>query len=99
MLITAFARNPNQVASVGTAIMLIFGVLGGSFINLEQMPPAVQAFSKITPNAWAMDGFTTLALGGSLRELTEPIIALLIMGAILFTIAVMIFGKKNLAQK
>ncbi len=99
MLITAFARNPSQVANIGTAIMLIFGILGGSFINLEQMPPAVQAFSKITPNAWAMDGFTTLALGGSLRELTEPILALLVMGAILFAIAVMMFGKKNLAQK
>ena len=99
MLITAFARNPSQVANIGTAIMLIFGILGGSFLNLEQMPPAVQTFSKITPNAWAMDGFTTLALGGGLRELTEPILALLIMGAILFAIAVMIFGKKNLAQK
>jgi ABC-2 type transport system permease protein len=99
ILITAFARNPSQVASVGTAIMLIFGILGGSFINLEMMPPSVQFISKITPNAWALDGFTTLALGGSLRELTEPIIALLIMGAVLFAIAVIIFGKKNLAQK
>jgi ABC-2 type transport system permease protein len=99
MLITAFARNPSQVASIGTAIMLIFGILGGSFINLEVMPPAVQFISKITPNAWALDGFTTLALGGGLPELAEPIIALLIMGAILFTVAVLIFGKKNLAQK
>jgi ABC-2 type transport system permease protein len=99
MLITAFARTPSQVASVGTAIMLIFGILGGSFINLEVMPPSVQFISKITPNAWALDGFTTLALGGHLPQLIEPIIALLIMGALLFAIAVMIFGKKNLAQK
>jgi ABC-2 type transport system permease protein len=99
MLITSLARSPSQVASVGTALMLIFGVLGGSFINLEVMPPSVQFISKITPNAWALDGFTTLALGGGLPQLTEPIIALLIMGAALFVIAVVIFGKKNLAQK
>jgi ABC-2 type transport system permease protein len=99
MLITAFARNPSQVASVGTAIMLIFGILGGSFINLEMMPPFVQFISKITPNAWALDGFTTLALGGHLPQLIEPIIALLIMGTVLFAVAVVIFGKKNLAQK
>ena len=49
--------------------MLIFGILGGSFINLEQMPPFVQTFSKITPNAWGLDGFTTLALGGTLKNL------------------------------
>ncbi len=99
MLITAFARNPSQVASIGTAIMLIFGILGGSFINLEVMPPAVQFISKITPNAWALDGFTTLALGGGLPELTEPILALLVMGTLLFVVSVLIFGKKNLAQK
>ena len=99
MLITAFARNPNQVASIGSAVMLIFGILGGSFIDLGMMPPAIQLVSKITPNAWALDGFTTLALSGGLAQLTEPIIALLIMGAVLFAVSVFIFGKKNLAQK
>ncbi|RJP49882.1 MAG: ABC transporter permease [Anaerolineaceae bacterium] len=99
MLITALARTPAQVGSVGSAVMLIFGILGGSFISLEQMPPAVQMVSKITPNAWALDGFTTLALGGTLSHLSTPITALLTMGLILFLIAVVLFGKKNLAQK
>ena len=79
--------------------MLIFGILGGSFINLEQMPPFVQSFSKITPNAWGLDGFTTLALGGTLKNLTEPITALLIMGAVLFGIAVVIFNRNGIMQK
>lgn len=99
MLITALARNPNQVASIGSATMLIFGILGGSFINLEIMPVSVQLISKITPNAWALDGFTTLALGGGLRELAEPITALFVMGMVLFVAGTIIFGKKNLAQK
>lgn len=99
MLITALARTPAQVGSVGTATMLIFGIMGGSFISLENMPPAVQAFSKITPNAWALDGFTTLALGGKLTNLSAPITALLTMGGILFLISVVLFGKKNLVQK
>ena len=99
MIITAIARTPAQVANVGMAIMLIFGVLGGSFVNLEQMPPFVQAISKITPNAWALDGFTTLGLGGNLAELGAPITSLLVMGAILFGVSVAMFGKKNLVQK
>jgi ABC-2 type transport system permease protein len=99
MLITALARTPSQVASIGTAIMLIFGILGGSFIDLSLMPVYVQWISKITPNAWALDGFTTLALGGGLPQLAQPIIAMLIMGAVLFIASVVIFGKKNLAQK
>jgi len=99
MLITAFARTPAQVGSTGSAVMLIFGILGGSFINLDQMPPFLKTISKITPNAWGLDGFTTLALGGTLKNLAEPIMALLIMGALLFGIAVVLFNRNGLVQK
>ena len=99
MLITAFARTPAQVGSVGSAVMLIFGILGGSFTSLEQMPPFVQALSKITPNAWGLDGFTTLALGGTLKNLSEPITALLVMGGILFAISVFLFNRNGVMQK
>ena len=99
MLITALARTPAQVGSVGSAIMLIFGILGGSFINLQQMPPLVRTLSKITPNAWGLDGFTTLALGGRLPNLVEPITALFIMGALLFGVAVVLFHRNGIVQK
>ena len=99
MLITALARTPGQVATVGTALMLIFGILGGSFINLEQMPPLFRAISKITPNAWGLDGFTTLALGGNLNNLAEPITALLIMGIVLFGVSVLLFSRQGMVQK
>jgi ABC-2 type transport system permease protein len=99
MLITALARTPAQVGSTGSAVMLIFGILGGSFINLEQLPPAIQTLSKITPNAWGLDGFTTLALGGTLKNLSEPITALLIMGIVLFGVAVLLFNRNGIMQK
>ncbi len=99
MLITAFARTPAQVSSTGSAVMLIFSIMGGSFISLEQFPPFLQTISKITPNAWGLDGFTTLALGGTLSNLMEPIIALLIMGGVLFGIAVVLFNRNGLVQQ
>jgi ABC-2 type transport system permease protein len=99
MLITALARTQGQVATVGSALMLIFGILGGSFITLDQMPAYVRTLSKITPNAWGLDGFTTLALGGTLRNLAQPIAALLIMGIVLFGVAVVLFNRKGIMQK
>jgi len=99
MLITALARTPSQVGTIGSAIMLIFGILGGSFIQLDQMPPLVRTLSRITPNAWGLDGFTTLALGGTLSNLLEPITALLTMGGILFGVAVVLFNRKGIVQK
>jgi ABC-2 type transport system permease protein len=99
LVITAIARSPAQVGSVGSALMLIFGILGGSFISLEQLPPFIQGISKITPNAWGLDGFTTLALGGTLQNLGEPIMALLIMGSVLFGISVVLFSRNGMMQK
>jgi ABC-2 type transport system permease protein len=99
MLITAFAHTPAQIANTGTVVMLIFSILGGSFINLENFPPFIQTISKITPNAWGLDGFTTLALGGTLKDLTEPITALLVMGSVLFGISVVLFNRNGLVQK
>jgi ABC-2 type transport system permease protein len=99
MLITALARSPAQVGSVGSALMLIFGILGGSFINLDQMPSLLQTFSRITPNAWGLAGFTTLALGGTLSNLMKPITALLIMGTILVGLAILLFNRNRIMQK
>lgn len=99
MLITALARTAGQVSSVGSALMLIFGILGGSFVSLENLHPFVQNLSKITPNAWGLDGFTTLALGGGLTDITTPITALLIMGTILFIAAVLLFNRQGIVQR
>lgn len=99
MLITAFARTPAQVASTGTVVMLIFSMLGGSFIRLHNFPPLIQTISKITPIAWGLDGFNTLARGGTLSNRVEPVMALLIMGTVLFGIAVILFNRNGLVQQ
>lgn len=98
MFITAAARTANQVAMVGTAITLTFGILGGTFININAMPVWFRYVTKITPNAWGIDGFTTLALGGGLHNISTPLLALLIMGLVLFAIAVVIFGRRGLTE-
>ena len=99
MLITALARSPGQVSSIGTAIMLTFGILGGGFFQTSMMPAWFQWISKITPNAWGLDGFTILALGGSLAKLGGPILGLLVMGVVLFAVAMLFFNRRSVAQK
>ncbi|MFN2133215.1 MAG: ABC transporter permease [Anaerolineae bacterium] len=99
MFITAIARTPSQVSMVGTAVMLTFGILGGTFVNLDAMPTWFRYISKITPNAWGLEGFTTLALGGTLPDILTPILALLAMGLILFAIAVLLFNRRGLVER
>lgn len=99
LLLTATARSAGQVSALGSALMLIFGVLGGSFVNLNQMGDAVQLISKITPNAWALDGFTTLALGGRLSDISSSLLGLLAMGGILFVVSTILFSRSNIMKR
>jgi ABC-2 type transport system permease protein len=98
LLLAAVAKTPNQVANLGMAMMLLFGILGGSFFG-GTLTGALGTLGKITPNAWAMDGFTTLARGGDLADLAPDIVALLAMGAILLVISVVLFGRKGFLQR
>jgi ABC-2 type transport system permease protein len=99
MLITAVAHTPSQVSMLGTAVMLTFGILGGTFINIDAMPIWFGYVTKITPNAWGIDGFTTLTLGGGLHDIQTPLLALLVMGLILFAIAVILFNRRGLTER
>lgn len=99
LLLTAVAKSPSQVASLGSAIMLTFGILGGSFISLNNLPSWVQVLSRFTPNAWGLEGFTALALGGGLPQVALPVAALLGMGAALFGAAVLLFNRQGLVQR
>ncbi len=96
ILLAAVAKNTQQVSSMGTAVMLIFGVLGGSFFALPSTG-LIALVSKITPNAWAIEGFTTLAAGGSLADIANVIIALLLMALILFAAAGSLFRRRPLS--
>jgi len=96
--IASFSKTPAQVANLGSVIMLFFGLLGGSFFDMSQLPEWVSTLGKITPNAWGLQGFTTLAGGGTLASIREPLLALLIMGIILFALASIWMRRRGLAR-
>lgn len=98
VLLTSLLKTPGQASAIGSAVMLIFGVLGGSFTNTNMLPNWVQWIKHITPNFWGMEGFTTLAMGGNLSNVLTPILWLVGMAAILFTVGVIIFSRRGLGR-
>jgi ABC-2 type transport system permease protein len=95
MLLAALARTPGQVSSIGMAMMLTFGLLGGSFFGGMPSGGALETIGMITPNGWGQQGFTILALGGSLQDLWPTIAGLLVMAVILLSISIAIFQRKD----
>ena len=97
--IATLFKTPAQVANFGSIVMLVFGLLGGSFFDMSLLPEWVSILSKITPNAWGLQGFTTLAGGGTLSSIGEPLLALVLMGIILFVAASFWMRRRGLAGK
>jgi ABC-2 type transport system permease protein len=94
LLLASFAKTTNHVASIGTAMMLTFGLLGGSFIPAESFTGPLQSLRLLTPNAWAMDGFNILNTGQTLADITSQLLALVVMAAVLFTVSVFLFRRR-----
>jgi ABC-2 type transport system permease protein len=96
LLLASLARSPAQVGSLGAAMMILFGILGGSFFPAGGLPGWLGVVGKITPNAWGLEGFTVLARGGDLAAIGVQLAALLAMAAVLFAAAVPLFRRAGL---
>ena len=93
MFLTSFLKTPAQVSSAGSAIGLLFGMIGGGFLPLAALPDWVQSIARISPNSWGSQGFTILASGGNLVDLRGVIFALFVIGTLLLTIASLGFRR------
>jgi len=98
ILLAALARTPGQVTSVGSAMMLTFGVLGGNFVAVSGMPEWFRLIGKITPNAWGLDGFVALGMGDGLPQIAGILAGLLIMAAVLFLASVWILRRRSILR-
>lgn len=97
MFLTSFLKTPAQVSSTGSAIGLLFGMLGGGFLPMTFMPEWLKTAARISPNAWGSQGFTILAAGGGLGDLKIVLLALFVMGSLLLGLA-SVFFRRNIIQ-
>jgi ABC-2 type transport system permease protein len=94
ILLAAFSTTTILVTSLGTALMLIFGILGGSFTGVPDSG-LWNTLSKITPHAWAIDGMQKLASGGHTVDVLSNILVLLSMMVVLFLVAIFAFQRRQ----
>jgi ABC-2 type transport system permease protein len=98
ILLAAAARTPGQVTTGGSAMMLIFGILGGNFISVSGMPAWFRLLGKITPNAWGLDGFVALGMGDGLPQIAGILAGLLVMAAVVFAVSVWILRRRGILR-
>ena len=64
-LVQTLAKTEEQAAAYGSVVGIVLALAGGNFFPLFQMPVFLQKLSALTPNGWALRGFTDIAYDGA----------------------------------
>ncbi|MBI5958320.1 MAG: ABC transporter permease [Chloroflexi bacterium] len=95
MVIAAISKTAEQAASYSTASLFVLGMLGGSFIPIENLPDALSWLPKITLNYWGIQGFFALSYDQApVGDILTNLLALGVMGAVLFGISLWRFNRR-----
>jgi linearmycin/streptolysin S transport system permease protein len=95
LLLATLVKTPAQAGSMGSALMLIFAILGGGLGFSFPLPAWAQPIAHLTPNRWGIDGFIALGGSGTLARVIPHIVVLVLMGTVLFTVAVLLFRHQG----
>lgn len=95
ILIASIARTGRQTDSVGTAVILVMSLLGGSMWPVEQAPESFQRVARFTFNYWAHDGFKALVFHDvGLAGIRQEIAIILAMSAVFFLLATRLLARR-----
>ncbi len=96
LLVAALARSAEQASTYSSIVSMVLGMLGGSFIPIENLPDALAWLPKLTLNYWGIRGFFDLATGEeTLAGIVPNLAALLAMGIILCAAGLWVFARQQ----
>ncbi len=86
-LVIAVSRTERQADGIAMIITFALLLLGGNFVLISQAPEILRKLALLTPNGWALRGFTDLATGAAATSAVRPVLAILGMAAVIGVLA------------
>jgi ABC-2 type transport system permease protein len=93
----SFVRTERQAGALLTTVILLMSMLGGSMLPVENYPPIILKFSKLTLNYWGITTFKNIMRGESLTSIW-PILLIMGLGGIMLSILGAYFLERNLQK-
>ena len=87
VLTITVARTDRQVDGVASALVFVLALLGGNFIFIGNAPPLLRKLALVTPNGWALRGFTDLTTTGDAGTALVPGLAIVAFAIVVMSIA------------
>jgi ABC-2 type transport system permease protein len=96
LLIGTGSRNHSQAALFGSVMVVIMGVVSGTFLPIHVMPKSIQFISSISPMRWGIDNYLELFIrDGSLVDILPRAMWLLLFFIFAMLISMLIFARRN----
>ncbi|HEX6140861.1 MAG TPA: ABC transporter permease [Candidatus Limnocylindria bacterium] len=94
MLIGSWARNESQVGAFGAGGGMMLGLLGGTMVPLAVFPEVMRTIARVTPHAWAMEGFRKmLDEGAGVLQILPEVAVLVGFAVVLIGLAVVVLRR------
>jgi len=94
LLIGVIAKEEQQVILYSMVAMFLFSALGGTWFPLETSGKAFAAIGRLTPSAWAMNGYQNILIRGlGLESAWVPVLIILAYALGFFGLAVWRFRE------
>jgi len=88
LFIGSLAKTEEQAVIFSLVPMFLLAGLGGLWVPLEVTGTVFQSIGRLTPLAWAMDGFKNISIRGlGLSSTFLPVAALVAYAALFFLLA------------
>jgi ABC-2 type transport system permease protein len=96
MFITGISRTSRQAEGMGITIILIVSLLGGSMVPIRPTSGILAVISRMTPNRWAIDGFSASMLGAGPFEVLDESLILFGSGIIFLLVGAVLVRRRIL---
>lgn len=79
----SFVRTERQAGALLTTVILLMSMLGGSMVPVENYPPVILKFSKLTLNYWGITAFKNIMRGEPFATIVPILVTMVVVGLVL----------------
>lgn len=95
-LVFSIVRTERQGDTLGTILVMLMSMLGGSFFPPQLIPSWMQGLSRLTITYWGNDALRALASGGGWERVGDTVLLLLAAGTVLILSGVFLLRRRHL---
>ena len=96
VVVGSIASSHNQAALFGSVMVVLLGIVSGTFFPVHLMPKAIQMVSMFSPIRWGVDNYLNLFVrDGNLASILPNSLALMVFFGLAMIISIAIFAERK----